>query len=1138
MHLVCKMEMEDMAVMLTLLNRYDYKKNGWEYDLDRIFKQFSSKSYHDTLNGEFVTARLNELPPSSRSILAWASLLGTSFSFELIRRLLSGEFDYDDITCRLDPARAYSLSQSEQDAVEGLQAAIQNYIIVSTQDDDRFRFAHDRYIQAAASLRECNGPKMHFIIAQTLLKYYSADERSRERTASHICESIEIIKKRVVYRQSFRKLLFDCAQAAVENSARPTAAKFYGKCLALLQDEPWNDGAVDVYYEETLQLYIRAAECHLYMAHYHEAKRLLLNACNGAKTPVDKAPAWILQSRVFSQEGDSPAAFQALKRCLADLGIELDSSPSFSKCDAEFERLSLKIQSIDAEDLIHKPMTKDSNMAAVGAVLVDTISAAFWSDTLAFYQIALIMMNTILNCGSFPQAGMGFLHFAVIAITRFNRVKFACDMGHISLALLDRWHDNYTMARGGTIYPIFVGHIHLPIQKSLSQLESALEYAIQAGDRTLTVMNFGLVACLKFFVSDHLADLEAFCTYGLEEIPNWQLDTRGGMMVIGVRQACRALQGKTYYDSPMEVMSDESFNSERYKSWLRSSLKSSSRALMFYDSIEIAPLFLFGHYSRAIELGNGLLKKMDAVWSARNTRFLMLFHGLSLAGSIWTKLGDPRRAMDHSHPTVESRQSETDLSNEIAEVTKLIKSFKTKIEEWQVITEVNYLAWSKLLAAQIFELESDHRAALMSYEELLDHAAAHDFVFEEALGNYLLAGFFLRVGSRRPAKAALREAIILYRQFGAVGVAKHIEEEHSLLLQGPTRNPRIADAGVQTDFAGDSAPVQYQTLEGDDDDARQQTHASITETKDDRIGAWQGISASARPDAGSGLPALDMLDLTSILESSQVISSVLQVDQLLKTMCEIILQNCGGLASLAAIIVEEEDDPVGWSIVASGDPEKGAEAHIPGLPLSETALVAKGVILYCTRFRETVFLPDLIHDERFSNVSEAWSARNPVGKSVIAIPICHGAKPLLGVLYLEGQPNAFTDRNLTVLQLLVNQIGISYSNALTLKEVEKVSAFNNSMVDVQKRALKKALEAERQANLAKAEALRNVKLAEEAAKAKSIFLANGMYFPQAIFFLFCSSSVVLKGHSKENIFGVKTYIKTREILLGTLLFLG
>ena len=1073
---------------------YDYRESGWRYDLDRIFKRFETKSYHETLNNEFVTSRLSELPAASRSILAWASLVGTSFSFELILRLLSGEFDFDDsASSGMDVSQPYSLTHSQQDAVEGLQAAIQAYIIVATQDDDRFRFAHDRYVQAAASLRECNGPKMHFIIAQTLLKYYSSEERSRDTTASHICGSIDIINQRVLHRQSFRKLLFDCAQAAAESGARPTASKFYANCIALLQEDPWRDGTADVYYDETLQLYVRAAECYLYMGQYHEAKRLLVTVFANAKTPVDKAPAWVLQSRIFAQEGDSSAAFRALKQCLAALDIEVNDEPNFEKCDAEFERLSLKIQSFDPQELLSRSMKKESNLAAVGAVLVETISAAFWSDRLTFYQMSLVMVDTQLTCGNFPQAGMAYLHLAMIAITRFNMIKFASEMGSIALALMEKWRDPYTLGRGGTIYSLFVGHIQVSLQASLGQLEGALEYAIQAGDRISTILNFGLVGNLKFFASEHLADLESFCTYGCEEIPNWQLDTRGGTMIIALRQVCRALQGKTFTGSPADVISDEHHNSQWYKSWLRNSMKNSDRPLVFYEGLEIAPLFLFGHYDSAIIVGSGCLRNLDAVWSARNTRFTMFFQGLSLAGVMWGKLQDPRRSLnsnaspDLGHSAFNFQPTEEEIQEEVVGVVKMIKYFKRKIEDWQVVNDVNYLAWSKLLAAQIAEMENDHGAALMYYEESLDHAAAHSFVFEEALGNYLLAGFFIRVGSRRPAKAALREAIMLYRQFGAVGVAKHIEEEHSLLLQGPTRNLRTAEAGVQTDFAGDSAPVQYQTLEGDDDDERQQTRAAITETKDDRIGAWQG--GSARPEAGSGLSALDMLDLTSILESSQVISSVLQVDELLKTMCEIILQNCGGLATLAAIVVEE-DDPIGWSIAASGDPEKGAVAHIPGLPLSETALIAEGVILYCTRFRETVFLPDLIHDERFSNVSEAWSARNPIGKSVIAIPICHGEKPLLGVLYLEGEPNAFTDRNLTVLQLLVNQIGISYSNALTLKEVEKVSAFNNSMVDVQKKALAKALEAETKANMAKAEALRSVKLAEEAAKAKSIFLAN------------------------------------------------
>ncbi|CZR57959.1 related to histidine kinase tcsA protein [Phialocephala subalpina] len=1085
-----------MREMLTSCHRshcvyYDYKESGWCYDLDKIFTKFETKSYHDTLNTSFVTSRLNELPPASRSILAWASLIGHSFSFELIQRLLSGEFDYDDTTPNMDTSSPYSLSHSQQDAVEGLQAAIQNYIIVATQDDDRFRFAHDRYMQAATSLGECNAPKMHFIIARTLLKYNSADERSRSAIAEHICESIELIKQRILHRQSFRKLLADCAQSAAESGARPTAAKFYKACFALLQDDAWTDDAPDVYYDETLHLHTRAAETYLYMDQYTEAKHLLEIVFARAKTPVDKAPAWVLQSRVYAQESDSPAAFRSLKFCLNALDIHVDDQPTFEKLDREFERLSLKIQSMEPDELVNRVMTKDSNFAAVGAVLVETISAAFWTDTMTFYQMALVMVNTQLELGSFPQAGMAYVHFAMIAITRFNMMEFASDMGKIALGLMERWRDPYTMGRGGTLYSLFVGHIQVNLQESLSQLEGALEYAIQAGDRISTILNFGLVGTLKFFASENIGELEAFLQYGCEEVPNWQHDTRGGTLAIAVRQTCRALQGRTLTNEPLEIMSDESHNSLYYKSWLKSSATNSSRPLLFYEGFEMVPLFLYGHYPRAVELGDACLENIGMIWSARNTRFIMFLKGLSLAGLAWSKLQNPLRGInqgpDHVAAGVDDQPTEEELQKEVKNALKQIRDLKRKIEEWQVVNNVNYFAWSTLLDAQIAEMEGHHGLALRHYELMLDHAEAHDFVFEEALGNYLQAGFFLRTGSRRAAKASLKEATLLYRNLGAIGVAKHIEDEHSLLLQGPTRTERTADAAVQTDFAGDSAPVQYTTLEGDDDDVRQHTQASINETKGDRIGAWQG--GSARDAAGSGLPALDMLDLTSILESSQVISSVLQIDQLLKTMCEIILQNCGGLATLAAIVVED-DDPIGWSIAASGDPEKGAVAHIPGLPVGETALVAEGVVLYCTRFRETVFLPDVIHDERFSNVTELWAARNPLGKSVIAIPICHGSKPLLGVLYLEGERNVFTDRNLTVLQLLVNQIGISYSNALTLKEVEKVSAFNNSMVDVQKRALEKALNAEKAANAAKAEALRNVKLAEEAAKAKSIFLAN------------------------------------------------
>ncbi|TDZ34781.1 Two-component system protein A [Colletotrichum spinosum] len=1059
---------------------YDYRDSNWHFDLDRLFEHFQGESDYDILDTGFITRRLNELPPSSRAILAWAALLGSSFSFELISRLLSGEFQYEDddeTTCSGRDNEQYHASYSQQEAINGLQAAVQAYIIVPSETDDRFRFAHDRFIQASAALKECNARKMHFVIAQTLLKYYSADPRARDNTASHICESVDIIKRRIVLRQPYRKLLFSCAQSAVENCARPTASKFYSTAVALLQPDPWNDDFDDASYDETMQLHLRAAECYLYMGNHSAANALLETVFKCARSPLDKAPAYVLQSRTLAQSGNAQGALASLEDCLRALDVDFDANPTFEQCDVQFEKVSVRIQSMDKNELLNPAQSLDPSLPSIGAVLAETVSAAWWSDYLRFYHLSLVMLDLHLTHGAFPQSGMAFLHLGLIALARFNMVSFAVEVGNVCIELLDRYRDPFSMARGYMLYANFIGHVQIPVAVALSHLEGSVEYAAAAGDRISSILSFGLAAQLKFFSSENCSDLEAFCQYGCEEIPNWHQDTRGGTLLISIRQACRALQGKTRTTEPLEVMTDDQHNSASYKSWLSANTRNGNRSILWYESIEIVPLFIYGHYDRAIEVGQRCYESLQNLWSARNSRLVMFFYGLALAGRMLRQLNDPRL-------------DPTSMVGETKTVVDQLRELVKRIREWEVYTDVNYLSWSKILEAQIDELSQDYGGAVKSYEEALDSAEEHNYLFEAALGNTLMAGTLVRRKARRLARSAFRDAVALYRQFGAVAVADRLEEEHAILLHSPARNPRTTDAAVQTEFAGDSGAVDYRAVEGEEvsDTLQQVNHTAIADIKGERIGAWRG-SMHEHNEPGAGLPALDMIDLHAILLSSQVISGVLRVDELLKTMCDVILQTCGGSATLAAIVVQDSDES-GWSLAASGDPERGASAHIPGLPLAGTSLVAENVILYCTRFREAVFIPDIISDERFGNVSEAWLQRNVLSKAIIAIPICHGSKPLLGVLYLEGEPGSFTDRNVSVLQLLVNQIGISYSNALAMKAVEKVSAENVSMVALQKRALAKALEAETKAKHAEAEAKRNVKLAEEAAKAKSIFLAN------------------------------------------------
>ena len=366
---------------------YSWKESMWEYDLDRVFAEFESDSYGEQLNTGFITRRLQDLPQAARSILAWASLLGTTFSFKLVQRLLTGEFDYlenDGSNGKVDHTKVAELFTPRpiKNVVEGLQATLQAYILIPGSNEDEFSFSHDRYVRASASLRECHDvEKMHFIIVQTMMKYLDTNSGSLYDRALHICSSASVIKRRVEYRHRFRALLAEAAEKAINSGARPTALQYYESCLALMQPKPWKEGAPDAYYDETLNSYTKAAELYWHQDQVVEAQNLLDSIFAGARTASDKAPAWILQSKMFAQAGNMAGSFSSLKTSLLELGLDLSESPTWASCDKECHELREVIQGANFTDMVSKTLDADRNMVALGAVLMEAMSAAFWSNS-------------------------------------------------------------------------------------------------------------------------------------------------------------------------------------------------------------------------------------------------------------------------------------------------------------------------------------------------------------------------------------------------------------------------------------------------------------------------------------------------------------------------------------------------------------------------------------------------------------------------------------------------------------------------------------------------------------------------------------------------------------------------------------
>ena len=733
-----------------------------------------------------------------------------------------------------------------------------------------------------------------------------------------------------------------------------------------MQSDPWKDGAYDVSYDETLELYTKAAELYWHQGQPSKAFGLLASTFIGARTASDKAPSWILQSKLHASRGDLLGAFKDLTTSLCELGLPFPVQTSWKSVDKDYKNVYRQLQNMSLEEIEQRPLSNDPNVISMGAVLVQAISAAYWSDALLFYQIAVKMVGVFLSHGTFNQAGLGFAYFASISVTRFANLAFGHKMYKVSQRLLRRFHDYYTSGRILTISALFNTHLFSPIREHLDLLEEGFAYTLASGDKIFSIISVGSLALFRLYLGYDMIDIESFCTYAPEEFGDWGADLRGGAILMATRQVSRSLQGKTWYENADTVMSDENHDTAKYMDFIAQRTSSVARVRDVYNSLLMIPLYLFGHYDHAIQVGSDMMLTIRDMWSIRNSHLTLFYLSLSLLAKL------------REHPVCSERE----------ETLSRVQGYKGQIKEWLTECDVNYLMWSLLIEAEILEITGDYHGSIQAYEAAIDHTEVHGFALEQALAFELQGENYMRRGAKRAARTTLKDAIATYSRISASGKAKQLSAKHEWLLKTAI-DAQTVDVGIQTaNSIGDIGNTQYRIEENE----RQETRNFGKESAGDRTKAWVTPGAVATPKDSnpdtdlSGLK-LDIIDLQSILEFNQAISSELQIDRLLAKMTEIILESAGAQADFAGVVIEADDG--GWCIAASGNQDSiTSEA----LPLDEVAdETAKQVLLYTIRFRETVFVHNLVNDDRFCNA--------PAAKSVIALPILHG-EDLLGVLYL------------------------------------------------------------------------------------------------------------------------------------------
>jgi len=313
-----------------------------------------------------------------------------------------------------------------------------------------------------------------------------------------------------------------------------------------------------------------------------------------------------------------------------------------------------------------------------------------------------------------------------------------------------------------------------------------------------------------------------------------------------------------------------------------------------------------------------------------------------------------------------------------------------KLKTWAEHAPMNHLHKSYLVEAERHRVLGENVEAMDDYDRAISIAKENEYVNEEAIANELAAKFYLAWGKETIAQTYIVAAYYAYSRWGAKAKIEDLEKRYPQLLAPIfTRNPGAQLGDTVTLTTHEIAALKVTTSTG------------------------TGISSA--------------LDLTTVIEASQVISGEINLDQLISTLMNVVMENAG--ATGGALILEQSGE---LFITAQS---LGSECHLQSILVDSSQEIPVSIVNYVWRTAETLVINDATKEANWAGEPYIIQ-RHP--KSLLCLPIQHQGI-CRGILYLENNLTeaAFTADRLELLKVLSAQAAISIENARLYQSLEE-----------------------------------------------------------------------------------------------------
>ncbi|WP_160689285.1 diguanylate cyclase [Clostridium sp. C2-6-12] len=309
-----------------------------------------------------------------------------------------------------------------------------------------------------------------------------------------------------------------------------------------------------------------------------------------------------------------------------------------------------------------------------------------------------------------------------------------------------------------------------------------------------------------------------------------------------------------------------------------------------------------------------------------------------------------------------------------------ISSNEKRLKKWAQDAPNNFLNKLYLVKAEKARILGQTSKAIDYYEKAIKIASENNYIQEEALSNELAAKYYLSLENKRIAKMYFEQSIYCYNLWGAKAKSNNIIQSYSNIFSfDKLNNSFIKDRSTALDNSI-SNPIG--------------------------------------------------LDIASIVKATHAISGEIKLEELLKKLLYILLENAG--AQRICYLIKREEK---YIILAEGNIREKQIDVMKEEDFEATKALPKKIIYYVIHSKDTIILDSSSISEKF--ITDPYILnKNP--KSIMCMPVLNKGN-LIGILYLENTliDGAFNNERIEIIKIISSQLAISLENAILYNDLER-----------------------------------------------------------------------------------------------------